>query len=417
MLLASITAYENTGDLYFLEQSEGIANYSLTNLYDWKSAGFFERHSTSTDLYTEDELLLTSKPAFGNGAMALGMLKLFNATKNPIYLDAGLKTITMQGFVPGLDDGYYVAIASKYALDNNLTGKYPELKSQILQLESTYRANSFLYEKPGLKIVKKPDFSNVVLSNLPTTNFLILLPIAIIAGILSFLSPCCFSLIPAYFAHTVKTKGKILVNSIGFFLGLGLLLAAIGGIAAFLGSFAVNQGKLLFGQFAGILMIILGVMNIAGMGFSGLKISSKAEPSNFRSSVAFGTLFGLGWSPCIGPVLLSLFALAANSSTITEGMILLLAYAAGLSLPLLLMSVYFERLDRKGRVWSLLQGKEIVIEGTGIRIHSTSLLSGLLLIVLGLLMATGYLFALNSLTPQWIQQLEGNLIDFFMQLK
>jgi hypothetical protein len=412
ILLASITAYEETNDTYFLEQSKKIADYSLDGLYDWSSAGFFERHSTDTGIYTKDELLLTSKPAFGNGAMALGMLKLFDATKNPIYLDAGLKTISAVNSA-ALDDGYYLAEAARYATTNNLTDRWASLEPQIKQLENNYRANFFLYKADGSASMVKPDFSKAALTALPTTNFLLLLPIAILAGLLSFLSPCCFSLIPAYFAHTLKTKEKIFMNSIGFFIGLGLLVMVLGAAAAFIGSFTVNQDKQLFGQVAGVVMVALGFLTVLGKGFSGLQITSK-PPANFHDSITFGALFGLGWSPCMGPILLSLFALAANASTLMEGAVLLLAYALGLSIPLLLLSLHFERLDRDGLVWRMIKGREFSVNvfGKEFHAHSTSLISGALLITIGLLMALGYLYAFNSLTPQWIQKLEGDLLNF-----
>ena len=117
----------------------------------------------------------------------------------------------------------------------------------------------------------------------------------------------------------------------------------------------------------------------------------------------------------MGPILLSLFALAASTSTLIEGAVLLLAYALGLSIPLLLLSLYFEHLDRNGLVWRMIKGREfsITIFGKEFRVHSTSLISGALLITIGLLMALGYLYVFNSLTPQWIQKLEGDLLNFF----
>ncbi len=419
MLLAAVRAYEETGDAYFLGQAKKIADYSLQNLYDWSSAGFFERHSTDIELYTNTELLSTSKPAFGNGAMALAMLKLYNATRNPVYLDVGLKTISEQNGVPQLDDGYYLVVASKYAVDNSLAETYAALEPRISKMEGSYRNDFFLYAGLGNEsrnsALRKPDFSSIAASNLPTTNFFIILLIALVAGLLSFLSPCCFSLLPAYFAHTIKSKEKILLNGIGFFIGLGLLLSFIGGAAALFGSFAVAHEKQLLGQAAGVVMLILGVMTILGRGFSGLKIDSKATPSTFHGSVAFGALFGLGWSPCIGPILLALFALAANSSTIFQGMLLLLAYSAGLSLPLILLSLYIEKINKKGLLWRLIKGRgfTVAVFGREFYLHSTSVLSGLLMVALGSLMATGYLYAFNSLTPAWLQKLENDLLGFF----
>ncbi len=249
---------------------------------------------------------------------------------------------------------------------------------------------------------------------LPTNNFFLLMPIAVLAGLLSFLSPCCLSLIPGYFAHTLKTKGRIFRGSVGFFMGLALVLALLGASAAFLGMFAANQTKQSLGQLAGVILVVFGILTLLEKGFPGLGVKAKA-PATFGKSVVFGALFGIGWSPCIGPILLSLFALAASTSTLLEGSALLLAYAGGLSIPLLLLSLYFDNIDRDSLVWRIIKGRLLRtrILGREFCVHSTSLISGMLLIILGVLMAFGYLYAFNTLVPAWLQKAEGDLLSFF----
>lgn len=138
-----------------------------------------------------------------------------------------------------------------------------------------------------------------------------------------------------------------------------------------------------------------------GKGFSGLNIRIKSNRKTPIGSYLFGSVFALGWSACIGPILASLLLLSATSGTIIKGSSLLFIYALGLAVPLIIVSLYFDRIKNK-KFWNFLQGKIISfsILKKQINIHSTYLISGLILIVIGILIFNDYLYKLNQFALQ-----------------
>lgn len=142
------------------------------------------------------------------------------------------------------------------------------------------------------------------------------------------------------------------------------------------------------------------------------------RPKDYASTFVFGAILGLSWTPCIGPILVSILLLASISSSVLSGGLLLFLYALGLALPLIVFSTYLSNADKKGRLWKLIRGRELKfsIGKKKFKVHSTSLISGLLFIIIGYLIFSGALFAFNQYVgtsefQKWIFGLEDNLLQ------
>ena len=223
----------------------------------------------------------------------------------------------------------------------------------------------------------------------------------------------------AYFAHNVSSnKGEILKNTIFFFLGLATVFSIFGMGATLIGSL-FRENRLIFTQVAGIIIIIFGLLEMFGKGFSGLNIRLRKNNKTPIGSYLFGTVFAIGWSACIGPILASLLLLSATTGTILKGSALLFIYTLGLGIPLIIISFYFDRIKNK-RFWQILHGKIITFKifGKEINVHSTYFISGIILIVMGVLIFNDYLYRFNQLTLQstYVQEIIINGEEFLKNL-
>lgn len=253
--------------------------------------------------------------------------------------------------------------------------------------------------------------------------FALLLLIALLAGLLSFLSPCTLPLLPAYLAVTLHTdRSRQLITGASFIVGLTIVFAVIGMSATLVGSVLMAQLPLLT-EIVGIVLIVLGGLVAMGWGLpSPLKFGSPPERPH-AVQTAFGALFlggslALAWTPCVGPILAGMLLLASTVGTALKGGLLLAVYGVGLGLPLVLCSGALQRLPRDGLVWRVLRGRELRFSLAGRRIclHTTSLVSGVLFILIGLLIATGSLTILNrfivsSTVARWVFRWEGVLLE------
>ena len=181
---------------------------------------------------------------------------------------------------------------------------------------------------------------------------------ALLAGGLSFISPCVLPLIPGYISFisgvsleelTDKEKasqhlGRVAINTIFFVIGFSLIFVALGASASFIGSWLFkNLG--LFNKIAGVVVFIFGlhvagVFHIKALNYE-KRFNTRDKKFGVIGSVVIGMAFAFGWTPCIGPILGSILALAANQETIHQGIILLLFYSAGLGIPFILTALLF----------------------------------------------------------------------------
>jgi cytochrome c-type biogenesis protein len=204
--------------------------------------------------------------------------------------------------------------------------------------------------------------------------------------------------LPAYFAFSFQAQRQhATLMSVTFFLGLATTMTLLGASATALGSLLLQylQQVTLIG---GVVIIVFGVMSVLGKGFAGMQV--QARPSaTVAGSYLLGATFALGWTACIGPILGALLTLlAAQGLAIVQGAVLAFIYTLGLGLPLILLSTFFRRLDTTGGVWRVLRGRgyEVSLGRITLHLHTTSVVSGLLLIGLGYLLASGQLTAFTE---------------------
>ncbi len=230
----------------------------------------------------------------------------------------------------------------------------------------------------------------------------VLIPITFLAGLLSFLSPCTLPILPAYFAFTFQAKREqVTLMSIAFFCGLATTMVLFGASATALSRFLFSYLTLLT-SIGGILIIGFGIMSFFGIGFSGIQMLNRPA-SGVLGSFLYGATFSLGWSACVGPILGALLTLLATQGiAVAQGALLAFVYALGLGSPLIVISSFFGRLGNGSRFWQLIKGRAftITLAGKELHLHSTSMASGALLIVMGMLLASGNLATISSWTQQ-----------------
>ena len=216
--------------------------------------------------------------------------------------------------------------------------------------------------------------------------------VAFTAGLLSFFSPCVLPLVPAYLANLAGTTAidpktrtsyvPVLFHSLSFVLGFSVIFIALGASVGLLGT-SISAHSTLLRQIAGGLMIVFGIFLIAAFMLPWLNYEKRINPATGRNpgyprSVAIGAVFALGWTPCIGPILGAILALAWSSQTVGQGALLLAVYSMGLGIPFILI----------GLAWGA-----IVPLWKGINRHlgTISIIGGVLLVAIGVLMLTGNL--------------------------
>jgi cytochrome c-type biogenesis protein len=221
---------------------------------------------------------------------------------------------------------------------------------------------------------------------------------AFAAGMVSFLSPCVLPLVPGYVSFMTgvapaELEGKrarvadVLVPSLLFVLGLAIVFVALGATASALGALLAPYRDLL-SRIAGLFVLVMGFLLLGVVRVPWLYAERRVDPARARSfgsaaALVLGMAFGFGWTPCVGPVLASILAVAGQAGSVALGAGLLFAYALGLGVPFVLVGLFFGRL--KGAVRWLAR-------------HSLTLnrVAGALLMVLGLLMLTGRLAAVSA---------------------
>lgn len=232
--------------------------------------------------------------------------------------------------------------------------------------------------------------------------------IAVTAGLLSFLSPCVLPLVPSYLSFVTgmsleeleepADRSSILIHSGLFVSGFTTVFVLLGASASFLGAVFLTYRDLI-AQVGGAVILILGLHLIGVFRIMPLmrekRVQLADKPAGHFGTFLVGMAFGAGWTPCIGPVLAGILALAGTSDTIGSGMGLLLAYSAGLAIPFVLAALALDRFFhslKRIRPW----------------IPWLQRASGVLLVVLGVLLITGQFTILaqylSGLTPEWLQE-------------
>ena len=181
------------------------------------------------------------------------------------------------------------------------------------------------------------------------------LPIAFLAGLVSFLSPCVLPLIPGYISYISGTsfnklvkreKNFVVIKTIFFTLGFSFVFIAFGLTASFIGKFFLTNSNILR-IIAGIFIIffslqLLGIINLKFMN-KDIRIFTNQYNHNLTFPCLVGAAFGFGWTPCIGPILGSILALAAIEENISKSILLLSFYSLGLAIPFIISGVLIDK--------------------------------------------------------------------------
>lgn len=241
---------------------------------------------------------------------------------------------------------------------------------------------------------------------------------AFLGGALALLSPCAALLLPAFFASTVGSGPRLLLHGVIFYLGLIVVLVPLGVGAGALGSLFVTHRQTIVVASA-ILLVVLGVAQLLGFGFDTSRLLPGGSQLQSRAASATGLLktFLLGAAGgvagfCAGPILGAVLTLAAAQGDAISAGGLLAVYGAGMVAPLLLIAALWARLGPGGR--TALRGRTFIVLGR--ELHTTSVVTGLLIIGVGILFwTTNGLVNAPELLPYdiqtWLQEAIGTLAN------
>lgn len=217
--------------------------------------------------------------------------------------------------------------------------------------------------------------------------------ITFLEGIASFISPCILPMLPIYVAYfaggNAKDERKVLKNSLGFVLGFTVIFVLLGIFAGTLGSF-IQKYKLIINIVMGIIVIIFGLNYLGILKIKILNRKNNIEQDksnlNFLSSILFGIIFAICWSPCVGVYLSSALMLSASYGSVLKGAILLLIFSLGIGLPLVISAVLIKKLEN-----TFLAIKK--------HYNLINKISGIFLILIGILI----MFDINSIFSKFLR--------------
>lgn len=229
--------------------------------------------------------------------------------------------------------------------------------------------------------------------------------LALVAGVISFTAPCTLPLLPGYVSYVSglgpPTRGRpagrprVLIGSVLFAVGFTAVFAAMGATASALGWF-LARNTIWLNLVAGAFIVLMGLAFVGVVRLPWLRREWRTDLARFSrgpaAAVPLGAAFALGWTPCIGPVLASILATAAVEATMRRGVLLLVSYSIGLTLPFLWIALGVHR----GAIriaWFRRHARRIELTG------------GLLLVAMGLAVATGGWTALMSRMLAWYARL------------
>ncbi|MGE3798135.1 MAG: cytochrome c biogenesis CcdA family protein [Thermomicrobiales bacterium] len=227
---------------------------------------------------------------------------------------------------------------------------------------------------------------------------------AFVAGVFSILSPCSLPIVIGYFTLALQEqRQRTGLMATTFLLGVGTTMAIVGAGFTALGSFAIDYQESLM-RIGGVLIILFGVMSIAGKGFGGLRILRRGD-ATVGGAYLYGLVFALGWTTCVGPILGSILTLLLAEGSSTAGALSLVAggtlsliYVLGLGLPILVLVSALQSAGPSSRVTRALRGRgwEVNVLGRDWYFHSTQVVSGVLLMLLGALLFSGQMTTLSE---------------------
>ena len=233
------------------------------------------------------------------------------------------------------------------------------------------------------------------------------------AGLLSFVSPCVLPLIPGYLSYisglsldemrggtaagggaavavaiTTDTRRRVVLSSLAFIAGFSIVFVALGASASFIGQFLTSRLTLM-GRIAGAIIIIFGLHTMGVLRIEWLyqekRVQTTSRPVGFIGAGLVGIAFAFGWTPCLGPILAGILAVAATQNTVGHGVRLLFAYSLGLGVPFLATALAINRFF-------------IAFAKIRRHYHAIEVTSGALLVVIGVLIFTNRF----TVIAQWL---------------
>lgn len=228
---------------------------------------------------------------------------------------------------------------------------------------------------------------------------------AFVFGFLSFISPCVLPIVPGYLSFISGTsfeemtgatsrsdvRRRVFINSLFFVLGFSLVFIALGASATFIGQLLREQLHLIT-KVAGAIIIIFGIhmtglFRIPFLNYE-KRFHTKGKPLSAVGSLVVGLAFAFGWTPCIGPILAAILAIASQQESVSQGVVLLAVYSAGLGVPFVLaglsITVFYGPFNRIKK-----------------HLPKIEIFSGILLIIVGVLIMTNYLTIISAYLSQW----------------
>ncbi|MBI4475379.1 MAG: cytochrome c biogenesis protein CcdA [Acidobacteria bacterium] len=223
---------------------------------------------------------------------------------------------------------------------------------------------------------------------------------AFLAGLISFLSPCVLPLVPGYLSiisgfslDQLKDEQKqgvlkrsVVLNSVMFIIGFSITFITLGASATVLGQFLMSRMQLLY-RIAGLIIIIFG-LHLTGIFkinflYQDKRLHNVGKPRGMWGALVLGLAFAFGWSPCIGPILAGILAIAGTKQSVLQGVLLLAVYSAGLGVPFLLTSLglnrflsFYSRFKRHFHAVEVTSGVLVMAVGVLILTNNLSRMAG-----------------------------------------
>ncbi|MFT4166805.1 MAG: cytochrome c biogenesis protein CcdA [Microlunatus sp.] len=224
------------------------------------------------------------------------------------------------------------------------------------------------------------------------------IPVALLAGIVSFFSPCVVPLLPGYLSYMTGVgaadvaaghrRGRMLLGTALFVLGLAVVFVATGVAIGALGSLLLEYQRVIT-RVLGVLIILLGLGFAGVISFGNRELRIQRLPAaGLAAAPVLGAVFAFGWTPCIGPALAVVFNLGLNEGTALRGGVLGFVYALGLGIPFMVAGVAFSAMNRTVGV---------------LRRHQVAVLrvGGLMMVTVGVLLVTGLWDQLMARLTVW----------------
>lgn len=206
--------------------------------------------------------------------------------------------------------------------------------------------------------------------------------ISFLEGIITFISPCLLPMLPIYISYFAggeqRTTSKTLKGAIGFVTGFTIVFVILGALAGTVGSF-LKEYQTVVNLVSGLIVIIFGLNFLGVFNLNIFKDGQKTinvDNMGFFSAMLFGVVFSIGWTPCVGAFLGSALMLASQQGHVVEGMLMLLLYSLGLGIPFILSAILIDYL--KGAFDWIKKNYKVI-----------NTISGIMLVLIGILMATG----------------------------